>query len=725
MTQAEFRPFVPPEESPAELTPRAVVLGVLLGIVFGAASVYLALKVGITTSASVPIAVLSIAVLKKLGRSTILENNIVQTVGSAGESIAAAVVFTVPALIFLDERLDVGRTLLIALIGGVLGVLMMVPLRRYLIVQEHGELRFPEGTACAEILKAGEKTAGSARKIFVGLGFAALYKACTHVFGVWKGVLNKDLAFFRGSNLGLEASPELLGVGYIIGFRTSVIMVAGGLLSSFVLGPTIAFFGQNAAAAIDPAEKVISAMSPGEIWAKYVRYIGAGAVAAGGIVGLVRALPSIVGSAKASLALFRGRGATAGAVPRTERDTPMPVVLVGSLALVALIWAIPMFQVPLLGAALIVLFGFLFSAVSARITGLVGSSSCPLSGMTIAVVMGTCLIFLGIGWSGPEYRVLALMIGAVVCIAISNAGTTAQDLKTGHLVGATPVRQQMGLLIGVVTSASIVGFTVLALNASKSKDVAVEKPFVVPAAASIASGHAVPRVEGAPAQELDLVWMKGNDATPTGNYLVDPATREARYRRVDGVGSPQFPAPQATLMATVIDGLLKQKLPWTLISIGVAIALFMELLGMHSLTFAVGVYLPLSSTMPIFLGGCVRWLADRVYRRKPDDIEETEGTLFSSGLIAGGAIVGVLAALLGLGVEAHDFFAKLGMDVNLDFHVGTFDDLDPNGDNSLPKALAFGPKILPSVFESAIPTLVAFAGLGWLLFRGARDSDKR
>ncbi|MBI3817294.1 MAG: oligopeptide transporter, OPT family [Planctomycetes bacterium] len=724
----QFRPHVPPEEAPAELTIRAVFLGAVLGVLFGAASVYLALKIGLTTSASVPIAVMSIAVLKKLGRSTILENNMVQTVGSAGESIASAVVFTVPALVLLDAPLDLMRTLLIALLGGLLGVLMMIPLRRYLIVQEHGNLRFPEGTACAEILKAGETGKSSARKIFLGLGAGALYKVCTNVFGIFKGTFKHELGFMKGASVGMESGPELMGVGYIIGFKTSVIMVGGSVLASFVLGPMIAFFGAESSHVIFPAEKkLIGEMSAYDIYHDYVKYIGAGAVAAGGIIGLIRALPSIVGSIGASFgqlaAMFGRRAVAAADVPRTERDTPISIVLIGTIVLVGLIWLIPIFHMPVLGAVLIVIFGFLFSAVSARITGMVGSSSCPLSGMTIAVVMGTCLLFLGVDWKGSDYWVLALSIGAIVCVAISNAGTTAQDLKTGFLVGSTPKNQQIGLLVGVVTSAVVVGFTVIILNASRSADQLLEKPFNVDAAtlSGAKEVHTNWKPESATApvradttKTYDFVWLSNVEGVrKAGNYLVDPVSHAAVFYRRDAIGNA-FEAPQAALMATLIRGLLDQKLAWGLIGIGVAIAIFIELLGLHALTFAVGVYLPLSSTLPIFVGGVVRWIADRIYKRTPDDIEETEGTLYSSGLIAGGAIVAVIAALLGLGAE-----------FGYDFQVGCFDKvLDPTEDNALPQLIAFGPKVMPNFFASSIPTMIAFGLLGLLLFWQARAPKK-
>jgi putative OPT family oligopeptide transporter len=690
-----FKPYVAPNVSIAEATARAVLLGAILGIVFGAASVYLGLRVGLTTSASIPIAVMSITILKKLGHSTILENNIVQTVGSAGESIAAAVVFSIPALIFLGFAMKATLTLLIALTGGVLGVLMMIPLRRYLIVKEHGNLRFPEGTACAEILKAGETGGTSAAKIFRGIGIGALFKSLPTLFGFWKPVPARDLHFYPGSSIGLDVSPELMGVGYIIGWRTSVIMVAGGLLSSYILGPLIAFAGQSAASAIYPGTELIRHMSPDEIWRSYVKYIGAGAVATGGILGLFRALPAIIDSLRASIKQLAGErfsGASGSGVLRTERDTPITVVAFGSLALIIFIWLVPTFRVNVLGASLIVLFAFLFSVVSARITGIVGSSSSPLSGMTIAVLMGTCLIFLAVGWKGAGNSFLALVIGAVVCIAISNAGTTAQDLKTGFLVGATPRAQQFGLLLGVVTSACIVGYTMLLLNDSRTRETPV--PPFTPPAVSLRQAETIKARDGNTYLLAKVTDVQGIEP---GNYLVDPTTKMAIKKRVDGIGTRDLPAPQANLMAVLIGGLLEQRLPWGLIMIGVSVALFIELMGMHSLTFAVGVYLPLSSTLPIFVGGLVRKIADRLYHRTPDDMEESEGTLLSSGLIAGGALIGVLGAFLRFVKGIH------------------FDD-DVTG---LPTTIAFGYKLFPFLFNWDVLSVLMFGVLAYFLYRGA------
>ena len=695
-SSAAFQPWVPASEAPAELTFRAVALGSVLGIVFGAASVYLGLKVGLTTSASIPIAVMAITILKKLGNSTILENNVVQTTGSAGESVAAAVVFTIPALIFLGFPMRIPVTFLIALTGGVLGVLMMIPLRRYLIVKEHGALRFPEGTACAEILIAGEQGGTSARKIFFGIGLGSIFKLSTKLLGLFKDNVGRALSFYPGSRLECETSPELLAVGYIIGYETSVVMVAGGLLAALILGPMVVFFGSHLTEPLAPATTLIRDMDYAGLKDKYLRYIGAGAVAMGGVLGLVRAAPSIWDSLTASVKQLRGGSAGGVSVARTERDTPLTWVVGGSLAIVAFITVVPVFRMNVLGAALIVVFGFLFSVVSARITGLVGSSSCPLSGMTIAVVIGSCLIFLAVGWRGASYSYLALVVAAVVCIAISNAGTTAQDLKTGYLVGSTPRSQQAAILAGVLTSVLAIGWTTWALNASETKLTRLAAPVPVPAASITAAEDE----KGPDGKTFAFVKVGAGDVASleTGNYLVDRTTGTAVFRRVDGIGSRNFPAPQANLMAVLISGLLDQKLPWGLVLIGAAIAVFIELLTGHSLTFAVGVYLPLSTTMPIFIGGLVRKFADKRYGRAPDDASESEGTLLSSGLIAGGALVGVLVAFLHFPV----------------FGLGFDEDLD------LPMKIALGPRFWPGLFGSDVLPIVAFAGLGYLLFRGAK-----
>lgn len=667
-----FRPHVGPEESPPELTLRSLILGALCGVVFGAASVYLALKVGLTVSASVPIAVIAIALLRpRGGKRAILEHNIVQTVGSAGESVAAAVVFTVPALLFLGYPLEVGLTTLIALTGGMLGVLLMVPLRRYLIVKEHGQLRYPEGKACAEILVAGEKGGTSAKKVFVGMGIGAAFKAFQAILGGVKGSLHTSLPFFKGASMGCDVEPPLLGVGYIIGYRTSLMMVAGSLLASFVLVPMIALFGAQLPSVLPPGTKLISEMSAMEIWSGYVKHIGAGAVATGGIFGLVRALPSIVASIRASARSLLGGGGAQSGAERTDRDTPTPILALGSLAIVAFLVLVPAFHVNVVGAVLILGLGFLFAVVSSRITGEVGSSSCPLSGMTIGVLMATCGAFLLVGWEGSSYARLALMIGAVVCIAISNAGTCSQDLKTGFLVGATPVRQQGALLAGVLASVLAIGWTTYGLNLAETEEHKLSKPFAVDAAliaradevkamhdASVKYRFVRLTAEAVPAEATISRKLKERDASGAekevsrdvkagaGNYLVDETTREARYLREDGIGSGRLQAPQAKLMSVVIDGLLTHNLPWDLILIGAAIAIFIELMGFRSLTFAVGVYLPLASTMPVYLGGLVRLLSDKLRKRELDAEDEPEGVLWCSGLIAGASIVGILSAML-------------------------------------------------------------------------------
>lgn len=705
-----FQPAVAPGETPPELTFRALLLGAILGIVFGAASTYLALRVGLTTSASVPIAVLAAwAIRRKRGERAVLEHNIVQTTGSAGESVAAAVVFSVPALIFLGYPLEVGLTTLIALTGGLLGVLMMVPLRRYLIVKEHGVLRYPEGKACAEIILAGERGGTSAKKVFVGLGIGAAFKALQAFLGGVKGTFAYELHRFRGATVECDFAPELLGVGYIIGYRTSVMMVAGSILASFILIPMIVLFGSGLEAPLAPATLLVSAMSPGAIWSNYVRHIGAGAVATGGLFALARALPSIASAIAASARSLTGGGGSQASALRTERDTPTPILIGGALAIVAFVWVVPAFGMNLLGALLILVLGFLFSVVSSRITGEVGSSSCPLSGMTIGVLMATCGVFLLIGWEGPGYAKLALMIGAVVCIAISNAGTCSQDLKTGFLLGATPVKQQLALLIGVLTSVLAVGWTAYLLNLSQTE----EKPVAAFAVAAEKVAAATSVTSLADGQRYAFVKLTREELAadaPEGIYLVDPTTNEAKYLREDGIGAGKLKAPQARLMSTVIDGLLNRRLPWDLILLGVAIALFMELLGVRSLTFAVGVYLPLASTLPVFLGGLVRKLADKVYKRAPDAEDEPEGVLYSSGLIAGASILGILAAVLTF-LPGYDKNSGLYPPIALLKGLLPIDDDHPGLEHYFTGA-------------SDLLGLGLLVLLGWLMFRGAAPAKK-
>jgi len=593
---ATFQSYVPPGQSPAEFTLKAILLGALFGLIFGASTVYLGLRAGLTVSASIPIAVLAISVLKRLGGSTILENNIVQTIGSAGESVAAGVVFTVPALIFLaphgPQYFTYFQITMLAFAGGIMGVLMMVPLRRALIVKEHGVLPYPEGTACADVLVAGERGGALARTVFQGLGIGALWKGLSWIVQVFPTAVGYSFArtgTFPNATLNVDVSPEYMGVGYVIGPRIAGVMVAGGVLSWMVLLPLLSILGNYMTVPFPPVPASglrIDQMTPNQLWSAYIRYTGAGAVLAAGLITLARTLPTIVSSFRESVKDFGGAGAKGAAQVRTERDIPMTGVLGGTFLLAAFLVVAPNMptQGQVLASVLIIIFGFFFVTVASRITGLIGSSSNPVSGMTIATLILTCTIFVARGWTGDFYAPIALCVGAVVCIAAANAGATSQDLKTGFLVGATPMYQQYGLIIGVLASSLIIGMTTL--------------------------------------------------------YLHDVMT----------IGSQSLPAPQATLMSTIIKGLLSQDLPWGLVLVGIFISVTLELCGIHSLSFAVGSYLPIATTAPIFLGGLVRWVVER----RTGVVEESEvgsGTLFSSGLIAGGSLAGILyAALFGNGI---------------------------------------------------------------------------
>jgi putative OPT family oligopeptide transporter len=598
--QTAFRPYIPASQSQAEFTAKAIVLGILFGLLFGASTVYLGLRAGLTVSASIPIAVLAISVLKKFGGSTILENNIVQTIGSAGESVAAGVVFTIPALIFLTpfgpSYFNYFQITMLTIAGGILGVLMMVPLRRALIVKEHGVLPYPEGTACAEVLVAGERGGKMAALVFGGLGVGALWKSLSWIFNLFRTEVGYSMARgsqFPNATVAVDISPEYLGVGYVIGPRIAGTMVAGGVLAWLVLLPLLSILGEFITQPFPPIHPnfannpatgqpfLISEMSPGQLWSAYIRYIGAGAVLAAGLITLARTIPTIIASARGGLSDIAVGSATAGAVNRTERDIPMAGVIGGSILLAIFLAVAPGLptQGNFLAAILILIFGFFFVTVSSRITGLIGSSSNPVSGMTIATLILTCLIFVALGWTGDMYAPIALIVGAIVCIASANAGATSQDLKTGYIVGATPIYQQIGLIIGVLASALVIGITTLYMH------------------------------------------------------------------QVFGIGSADVPAPQATLMATIINGLLNQNLPWGLVLVGIFIAVTLELCGIRSLSFAVGLYLPIATTAPIFAGGMVRWWVERKTGAAQDSDIST-GTLFSSGLIAGGSIAGILFAVL-------------------------------------------------------------------------------
>lgn len=596
----KFQPYIPASTVMPEFTLKAIILGSIFGLIFGAATVYLALTAGLTVSASIPIAVLAIGVFKYIGKSTILENNMVQTIGSAGESIAAGVAFTIPALIFLEQGegfFNYFNIFTLALVGGILGVLFMIPLRRALIVKEHGILPYPEGTACADVLIAGEKGGSLAKMVFAGLGVATVYKVMNSILGLWKETpvwsAARDSAFPRAT-VNCDITPEYLGVGYIIGPRIAGVLVAGGILSQLVLVPLIAILGDTMTAALAPGAIPIGDMTFNQIRLSYVRYIGAGAVAAAGLITLIKTLPTIASAFRDSFKSLRERkGRGDAAVARTERDLPITWVIFGTLILVGVIALLP--QLPgegigskLLMGVLVVIFGFFFVTVSSRIVGIIGTSSNPVSGMTIATLMGTCLLFVALGWTGNAYQAVALCVGAMVCIAAANAGNTSQDLKTGYIVGATPRAQQLGLIIGVLVSVLAVGYTIKLIDNAQVAD-----PLV--------AGHAI--------------------------------------------GSSDYPAPQANLMATIIRGLLAQDLPWGLVFAGMAIAVVIELCGVKSLSFAVGLYLPLSTTMPIFIGGALRGLMDRK-SGVHDESEVSSGMLYATGLVAGGALTGVLIAAL-------------------------------------------------------------------------------
>ncbi len=697
-----FEPFIPASSQLRELTFRSVLTGTLLGIVFGASSLYLVLKVGLTVSASIPVAVISLAFFRafsKLGfrDASILENNIAQTAGSAGESIAFGVGVTMPAIMILGFDLELTRVMLVAILGGLLGILMMIPLRRALIVKEHGILKYPEGTACAAVLKAGasEECHSSAspsaqaersislaaglgsspggKVIFTGFGLGLAYKTVMAALKGWKDVPTKVFdAPFKAGSLSIDISPELLGVGYIIGPRISATMCAGGVLSYLVLIPMIKFFGDAIPAPLAPATIPISEMGPDQIRGAYVLYIGAGAVAAGGIISLFRSLPTIwhgLVSGLRSVRMSRPEAQTAGTL-RTDHDIPLKYVGIGIILLIAAIVAFPTLHMNLLGALMIIVFGFLFVTVSSRLTGEIGSTSNPISGMTVATLLLTCLIFLLVGWTGGTYYVTALSVGAIVCIASSNGGTTSQDLKTGYLLGATPKHQQTSILIGAFASAVLLGPILLALNDAATVYVPATQlaPGLVTDASRLSRQETLAGPQGREDRNAYLVWHKTDTlGGPEGKYLVDPAGKAVWFvdpgingvhtKRPDGSTVRKFDAPKATLVSYIIKGILDHKLPWALVLLGIMIAVTLELSGIPSLAFAVGVYLPLSASTPLMVGGLVRWLVDKLKRREPacrelseerftEESDKSPGVLLASGYIAGGAIAGIGIAFL-------------------------------------------------------------------------------
>jgi putative OPT family oligopeptide transporter len=654
----DFKPYVPDSANVPEFTVRAVLFGMFFGIVFGAVTVYVGLRAGLTVSASIPIAVLSISVLRALGKPTILENNIVQTTGSAGESVAAGVIFTLPALIFLGFPLEYSRIFLLALIGGWLGVLFMIPLRRQLIVKEHANLTYPEGTACADVLIAGEKGGSFASRVFYGLGLGGLYTLLQNgsAFAVIREEPTYNPPWLPGASLRATITSEYLGVGYIIGPRVAGTIFAGGVFSWFVMMPAIKFFGGLVPTPIYPGTLPIAELGPTELWRTYIRPIGAGAVAAAGLITLAKTLPTIVAALKAGFAK-RGEGSADIEVgERINRDLPSTIVLGGAALVVLAMWGLLTFN-PVPGAAtswyhnalaavLVVVFGFLFVTVSARICGLIGTSANPVSGMTIATLMATCGLFLVAGWTAPAYAVLALSVGGVVCIAAANAGATSQDLKTGFLVGATPKAQQIGLFLGVTASAIVIGATLIGMN----KGLAEYRPTPIPIDASnLPEGVKVEdqsfvHRDRQTQQEKTYVLLNalGSRVVPDGKYLYDPATSRIEIQWIQGIGSERAAAPQAQLMSTVINGILNRKLPWGLVFLGVFLVIAVELLGIRSLSFAVGSYLSIGTTAAIFCGGIVKWLAERG-QQQTEEGEASPGALYASGLIAAGGIVGLLA----------------------------------------------------------------------------------
>jgi putative OPT family oligopeptide transporter len=722
-----FQPFVSPNETPREFTLRAVLLGSLFGIIFGAVTVYVGLRAGLTVAASIPIAVLSISILRIFGRSSILENIIVQTTGNAGQSIAAGVIFTLPALIFLGFDLEYWRIFVLALIGGFLGVLFMVPLRRELIVEEHGNLKFPEGTACADVLIAGEKGGSFASRVFFGLGLGALYTFFQNenLFGVWPGTPEFQPDFgphhvMKGASIKADATPEYLGVGYIIGPKTAGVMVAGGVLSWLVLMPLIYFFGKEVGHPIYPGTVPVELMGPSDMWKTYIRPIGAGAVAAAGVIALLKTMPTIISALASGFKKMRGGVGAKVETLRTEKDFSMGTAMIGSAVLVVIMFLflylkpVPGAQVTLLqnlaASVLIVVFGFLFVTVSSRIVGLIGSSANPISGMTIATLMATSAIFLVEGWTTPAFGALAITIGGVVCIASAEAGDTSQDLKTGFLVGSTPRLQRFAFLIGIVVSTFAIGGTLQLMNTGAQEFRAAPQAWNLSAPHD---GVAVQKAAGLNEQfpvinadktktihhksEYVLLNALGSPELPDGKYLYSPQTGQIEVQWIPGIGSEKIAAPQARLMATVISGILSRKLPWGLVLLGVCIVITVELLGIRSLAFAVGAYLSIGTTLAIFTGGVMRWLVDAAVKKAGGDPEAegdvSPGSLYASGLIAAGGIIGLLG-------------------VALKFYENFFNKENPIG-------------IPHSIFYNNGVSVVAFAALAFSLYYFARKPLKK
>lgn len=578
-----FKPYIPADRVVPEFTVTSLLIGILLAIVFGAANAYLGLRVGMTISASIPAAVISMGIIRViLRRDSILENNLVQTIGSAGESVAAGAIFTLPALFLWAKEGTIDSPsmitiFLVALVGGLLGVAFMVPLRQALIVEEHGTLPFPEGTACAEVLLAGEEGGSKAGTVFSGLGIAAAYKFIADGLKVFPSEIGYDIKAYAGSSVGVQVLPALAGVGYICGPKISSYMLAGSTLSWFVLMPAIALFGADAQA-IFPGIDPIAQMAPSDLWGTYIKYIGAGAVATGGVISLIKSLPLIAKTFKQAMQSMKKKSSASAL--RTEQDIPMPFLLVMILVIGIAIWLVPAFPVNPIGALIVIVFGFFFATVSSRMVGLIGSSNNPVSGMAIATLLIATLLLKATGTTGVKGMTGAIAIGGIICVIAAIAGDCSQDLKTGFIVGATPKKQQIGEMIGVVVSAAAIGFVL---------------------------------------QLLDNAW---------------------------GYGSEAIPAPQATMMKMLVEGIMSAELPWSLILIGVCVAIVMEILKVPVMPFAVGMYLPFSLNAGIMAGGLVRLFMDkRNVSEKEKKASVDHGILFTSGLIAGEGLMGVILAI--------------------------------------------------------------------------------
>ena len=611
-TNNQFEPYIKPEQKIPEITLRAIILGILISIVFGAGMAYIGLKFGMTIGASIPAAVISMAILRGVfKKGTVLENNIVQTIGSTGESLAAGIIFTIPAFFIWNQTLagfhhpiSVWDIFFLSMLGGALGIFFMIPLRRYLVAREHGKLRFPEGTACAEIIKAGDEGGGKAKMVFWGMGLGGLYKILMEGVRIWPEDPLYNLPYPKGAYLGIDATPALLGVGYIIGPKISALMLGGAVLGYLGLAPLIAYIGNYIPDVVPPATKLISEMTPAELRNNYIKYFGVGAVALGGFVSLIKSMPVIVHSfAVGAKQIFSKRLEKVQEI-RTDRDLPMGTVLIGSILVALAIWAYPKTELHLMGTLLVIIFGFFFVVVAARIVGIVGSSSSPVSGMTIATLLVTSLILLSFGVSGFQGMITVMSIGTVVCIAVCLSGDIAQDLKTGYLLGATPHRQQTMEFVGLLAPALVMGFVVMLLN------------------------------------------------TAFG------------FVQTEAHPSPLL-APQANVMATIVNGVMTGNIPWLYIIVGIMLASAIELVGISSLPFAIGLYLPLELSTPIMAGGLIALFVRKVAKPQELKTREERGILFSSGLVAGDALIGIATAFLIAFYAKYRAFNELGKETPL------------------------------------------------------------